>query len=115
MTIIQIGQKSFIKDIFQFKKKTSRKLVERSSRTKYFLPLGKCRFPLLCFNNTQTRITTITRNTALVGKTIFNAAEFSSLSLASVVDKAEVSLNKTVLIDDLSVEKLKIKNILILI
>lgn len=48
-------------------------------------------------------------------KTIFKAAEFSSLSLASVVDKAEVSLNKTVLIDDLSVEKLKIKNILILI
>lgn len=80
-------------------------MVERSSRTKYFLPLGKCRFPLLSFNNTQTRIT-ITRNTAIVGKTIFKAAEFSSLSLASVVDKAEVSLNKTVLIDDISVEKL---------
>lgn len=41
-----------------------------------------------------------------MGKTIFKAAEFSSLSLASVVDKAEVSLNKTVLIDDISVEKI---------
>lgn len=50
-----------------------------------------------------------------MNKKICKAVEFSSISLASVVDKADVPLNKTVLIDDISVEKLKIINVLLLI
>lgn len=50
-----------------------------------------------------------------MGKIIFNVVEFFFFLFVLVVDKVEVLLNKIVLIDDILVEKLKIKNILILI
>lgn len=50
-----------------------------------------------------------------MSKIIFKVVEFFFFLFVLVVDKVEVLLNKIVLIDDILVEKLKIKNILILI